>query len=78
MADLIVRTGLHRICKVKTSTKRSQETQLISGSPLIPWQPVVDQPSTRAGQFVARRYSVAPAVADLIANLAGLGSEVRS
>jgi hypothetical protein len=33
--------------------------------------------STSAGHFVARRYRVRPAFADLIANLADLGSEVR-
>ena len=33
------------------------------------------KPGTRAGNFVARRYRVHPAFADLVANLAGLGSE---
>ena len=33
------------------------------------------KPGTRAGNCVARRYRVHPAFADLVANLAGLGSE---
>jgi hypothetical protein len=33
------------------------------------------KPGTRAGNFVARRYRVHPAFADLVAALAGLGSE---
>ena len=36
------------------------------------------KPGTRAGSFVARRYRVHPAFADLVANLAGLGSEASS
>ena len=36
------------------------------------------KPCTRAGNFVARRYRVHPAFADLVANLAGLGSEASS
>jgi hypothetical protein len=63
---------------VKTSTKHAQETQLISALPLLSWRSAVVQPSTRAGHFVATRYRVDPAVADLIAALAGIGSEVRS
>jgi hypothetical protein len=43
-----------------------------------PWPFVVVEPSTAAGQFVARRYSVDAALADLIADLAGIGSGVRS
>jgi hypothetical protein len=30
-----------------------------------------------AGRFVGRRYRVDPALADLVADLAGIGSEVR-
>ncbi len=33
----------------------------------------IAQPKTQAGAYLARRYRVAPAVADLIARLAGLG-----
>ena len=35
-------------------------------------------PSTRAGNFGARRYRVHPALADLIAGLAGLGAEAAA
>jgi len=45
---------------------------------LSPLPFVVVRPNTVAGQFVARRYRVDPALADLVADLAGLGSEVRS
>jgi hypothetical protein len=62
---------------VKTSIKRPRKTQSVSGLPLFSWRVTVIQPRTRAGLFVARRYRVQPAFADLIANLAGLGSEVR-
>jgi len=44
---------------------------------LFSWRVVVLHPTTRAGSFVARRYRVHPAVADLIANLAGIGSGVE-
>ena len=41
----------------------------------LPSRPfIVVQPNTVAGQFVARRFRVAPALADLVADLAGLGS----
>ncbi len=45
---------------------------------LFSWQPVViHRPSSRAGQFVMRRYRVAPHTAEVIAALAGLGGEVQ-
>jgi hypothetical protein len=44
---------------------------------LSPWPFVAVQPTTAAGKFVARRYRVDPAVADLIARLAGLEQEAR-
>ena len=72
-----MRAGLPRSYNVKTSIKRPSKTQSVSGLPLFSWRVTVIQPSTRAGLFVARRYRVQPAFADLIANLAGLGSEVR-
>jgi hypothetical protein len=62
---------------LKTCTKRSRKTQSVSDLPLFSWRVVVVQPNTRAGRFVARRYRVHPAFADLVANLAGLGNEVR-
>jgi hypothetical protein len=63
---------------VTTNTNPPEKTQLVTSLPLSTWPSVVVQPSTRAGQIVARRYRVDPAVADLIARLAGLGGEVRS
>ena len=50
----------------------------LHSSVLPPWPFVAVQPNTAAGQFVARRFRVDPALADLVADLAGLGSEVRS
>ena len=41
--------------------------------PRNPHRAIRAKPSTRAGDFVARRYRIHPAVADLIAALAGLG-----
>jgi hypothetical protein len=61
---------------MKTCIKRPLKTQSVSGLPLFSWPVVVVQPNTRAGDFVARRYHVNPALADLIARLAGLGSEM--
>ncbi|WP_157643121.1 hypothetical protein [Bradyrhizobium sp. WSM4349] len=77
MADLIVRTGLPRKLSVKTHTKRTRTSQSVSDLPLFSWRVTILQPSSPAGMFVSRRYRVHPAFADLIANLAGLGSEVR-
>jgi hypothetical protein len=62
---------------VKSSTKRQLQLQSVSDLPLFNWRVVVMRPSTRAGTFVARRYRVHPAVADLIASLAGIGSGVQ-
>ena len=62
---------------MKTCSKRSLKVQSVSDLPLFNWRMVVVRPNTRAGSFVARRYRVHPAVADLIANLAGIGSGVE-
>ena len=43
--------------------------------PKSPLRTVRAKPGARAGNFVARRYRVHPAFADLVAALAGLGSE---
>jgi hypothetical protein len=65
---------------MKSNTKSPSSRQPDSDLPLLNWRPVTvrPRPRTRAGSFVARRYCVDPALADLIANLAGIGSEVRS
>lgn len=62
---------------MKTHSKRPQQSQSVSDLPLFSWRVTILQPSSRAGLFVARRYRVHPAFADLVANLAGLGSEVH-
>jgi hypothetical protein len=62
---------------VKTRIKRPDKSQSVSDLTLFSWRVVVVQPNTRAGRFVVRRYRVHPAFADLVANLAGLGNEVR-
>jgi len=45
--------------------------------PRNPRRAIRAKPCTRAGNFVARRYRVHPAFADLIAILAGLGEGSR-
>jgi hypothetical protein len=62
---------------VKTYTKRLLKPQPISDLPLFSWRSVVLRPATPAGQFVVRRYRVHPNVADLLASLAGIGSEAQ-
>ncbi|MCW1994823.1 hypothetical protein [Bradyrhizobium diazoefficiens] len=62
---------------MKTCIKRRPKAQPVSNDlPLFSWRVVVLRPTTPAGQFIARRYRVHPAFADLIANLAGIGSGV--
>jgi hypothetical protein len=65
---------------VKGTTKRAPKEQSVSNLPPLDWRVVVvrARPSTMAGSYVARRFRVNPAVADLYASLAGLGSEVRA
>jgi hypothetical protein len=68
---------------VTTIINPPQKTQSISSLPLFSWRSIVVElstvepvvASTRAGHFVARRYCVDPAVADLIASLAGFAQE---
>ncbi|MHC2277539.1 hypothetical protein ACVME8_004150 [Bradyrhizobium diazoefficiens] len=62
---------------MKTSNKPRFKTQSASELPLFEWRIAVVRPTTRAGSFLARRYHVHPAVADLIANIAGIGPEVE-
>jgi len=70
--------GFKEFYNVKTDTKHPQKAQSVSTLPLSPWRSVVVRPSTPAGRFVLRRFRVDPALADIVAGLAGLGSEVRS
>lgn len=78
---LPVDTGQTGTFHVKSTIKRAPLEQSVSDLPLFDWRVVVvrprPRPSTRAGSFVARRYCVDPALADLVADLAGIGSEVR-
>jgi hypothetical protein len=69
--------GFYGVLNVKTHTKRAPKPQPVSDLPLFNWRVVVLHPSTRAGQFVARRYRVHAACADLVASLAGIGSGVQ-
>lgn len=63
---------------MSTYSKQSlQVQQPLSNLPLFSWRTVVVRPSTPAGNFVARRYGIQPQLADLVADLAGLGTEVK-
>ncbi|WP_166300413.1 hypothetical protein [Bradyrhizobium sp. 2S1] len=62
---------------MKTRIKRRFKTQSVFDLPLFAWRIAAARPNTRAGSFLARRYHVRPAVADLIANLAGIGPRVE-
>ena len=71
-----MRTGLSGVLNLKTHTKRPLKTQSVSHLPLFSWRVAVVQPGTRVGLHLSRRYRIRPAIADLIAALAGLGSAV--
>jgi hypothetical protein len=61
---------------MNTHSKTADKIQPFPGLPLFDWHPVaVRHPLSRAGLHVMRRYRVAPHIAELIASLAGLGSE---
>jgi hypothetical protein len=61
---------------VNTHSKTTEKIQPFPGLPLFDWrQVVVRPPANRAAQYVMRRYRVAPHMAEVIAVLAGLGSE---
>jgi hypothetical protein len=67
--------GYLNVKPYQASPKKAIDSQ---PSALSLWPFVVVEPSTPAGQFVARRFRVDPALADLVADLAGIGSEVQS
>jgi hypothetical protein len=74
-----VRTGLTWSSNVQTYSESLADSHQVSGLPLLDWRHVVVRsPTNRAAQFVMRRCRVTPEVAHVIADLAGLGSEVRS
>lgn len=61
-------------------SQRLSDSHQVSGHPLFDWRHVVfaRSPASRAAQFIMRRYQLAPHTAEVVADLAGLGSEVRS
>ena len=62
---------------MKKYSKSVPLSHQVSGLPLFDWHYVVTRPrTTRAGQYVMRRYGVPIHTAEVIAALAGLGSEV--
>jgi hypothetical protein len=55
---------------------RSKSDEQIQGHAFSDWhEAAVRKPETRAGQIIVRRHHIHPSIADLIAALAGLGSE---
>jgi hypothetical protein len=73
-----VRTGPIWSFNVQKYSEPLPDSHQISGLPPDWRHVVVWSPPSRAAQFVMRRYHVAPHTAEVIAALAGLGSEVRS
>jgi hypothetical protein len=64
------------IFNVKKYSKPLPDSHQVSGLPLFDWRHVVVMsPASRAAQYVMRRYRVSPHTAEVIAALAGLGSE---
>jgi hypothetical protein len=74
-----VRTGLQRsFLNVTTTINPPKETQSIFSPPHLSLRSAtVQRPTTTAGKFIARRFRVDPALADVVADLAGLGQEAR-
>lgn len=60
---------------MKKYTKAVLKSHTVSGLPLFDWRQavVIQPPCTRAGIHLARRYRVHPSIADVVADLAGLG-----
>jgi hypothetical protein len=57
---------------MKKYSKNLPKSHPVSGFPLFDWKVEV-VPATRAGIHLPRRYRVDPSIADVVANLAGLG-----
>jgi len=57
------------------SPPTSAAPQQAGHKPQSPLRAIRAKPGTRASNFIARRYRVHPAFADLVANSAGLGPE---
>lgn len=74
-----MRAGLTWSFNVQTYSKSLPDSHQVSGHPPFDWhRVVVTEPSSRAAQFIMRRYRLTPHTAEVIADLAGLGCEVRS
>jgi hypothetical protein len=75
-----VRTGLLWSFNVRTYSESLPDSHQVSGFTLFDGrhQVIVWSPPSRAAQLVMRRYRLAPHTAEVIAVLAGLGSEARS
>jgi hypothetical protein len=63
---------------MQTCSKSLPDSHPISGLPFDRRHVVVWSPPSQAAQFIMRRYHVPPHTAEVIAALAGLGTEVRS
>jgi hypothetical protein len=77
LGGISVRTGLQRILNMNAYQDSPKNAINFQPSAFSPWPFAAVQPITAAGQYVARRFRVDPALADLVADLAGIGSEVR-
>jgi len=74
-ARSIVRTGLlTRSLMIKIYKPRSRKCHPISKLSLPDHRVVVHRPATLAGKRIADKFGLTPAVADLIASLAGFAS----
>jgi hypothetical protein len=63
---------------VRTYSESPPDSHQVFGLPLFDCRSaVLWPPASRAAQFVMRRYRLAPHTAEVIADLAGLGSEAR-
>ena len=76
LGGIDVRTGLSRSLELENPYQAPPNTQSVSQLPLFSWRVAVVQPGSCAGLRRSRQYPVRPAIADLIAALAGLGSAV--
>ncbi|MHC2255106.1 hypothetical protein ACVILK_004798 [Bradyrhizobium embrapense] len=62
---------------MKTDTKGASQAQSVRNPSSLDWRIGVirPSPSTMGGRFIARRYHVAPGLADTVAALAGFEQE---
>jgi hypothetical protein len=62
---------------MRIDNEHTEKTQRVSDLSVFDWRLAIVRPRTRGGDFVARKYRVAPSIADAVAKAAGLG-EVRA